>query len=201
MRGFRRCAVLVASVAMAACRSNESAGEEGAAVEADVTERLVAMDSAVPPEQSPADDGRPMDYLTAVLEYRVDMPRARRVGQARLGLIDAERRTPAVAAWRYLEQEHHPDPRATQARIDSVAEARAAVEAAGSTTREVVLTVLALKAALWVDELREQGVDIEMSANESNVALVRRNEPEIRRILGLGPDDPVAAMEVPTEPS
>jgi hypothetical protein len=173
-------APLAAVVLLAACGGGDESGGQAAAG-GDAAPKTAAP--APPPPPPPADEG-PIDEA-AIQSYRLEIGKMRRWKQAVANLMELKRTRPEVTEALEMNMEEF-DANQVVARINSVPEARRAIESAGISARDYVLTIPALVGALFVHGMREGGMNVGGSGpdiNEDNVKFVAEHQAEIEQMM------------------
>jgi hypothetical protein len=117
----------------------------------------------------------------AVSDYPLTMDRIRQMRQAGLNLAALQRERPDLA--KSMQMEGPPDPNRVHERLNSVPEAKAAVERAGLSTRDYALGMGALMQGMIVHRMRKAGMNPPMQADPENLEFIAAHETEIMQLL------------------
>ena len=117
----------------------------------------------------------------AISEYRLSMEKIRQLRQAGLNLAALQREHPELRG--QMQMEGPPDPNRMYERLNSIPQARAAVERSGMSTRDYTIGMGALMQGVIVHQMRKRGMTPPVQANEANVEFVAANETEIMQLL------------------
>ena len=117
----------------------------------------------------------------AISDYRLTMDRIRQMRQAGLNLAALQRERPDLA--KSMQMEGPPDPNRVHERLNSVPEAKAAVERAGLSTRDYALGMGALMQGMIVHRMRKAGMNPPVQANPENLEFIAAHETEIMQLL------------------
>jgi hypothetical protein len=117
----------------------------------------------------------------AIGDYRLSMDKIRQMRQAGLNLAALQREHPELRA--QMQMEGPPDPNRMYERLNSIPQARAAVERSGMSTRDYTLGMGALMQGVIVHQMRKRGMNPPVQANEANVEFIAANETEIMQLL------------------
>jgi len=117
----------------------------------------------------------------AISDYRLSMDKIRQMRQAGLNLAALQREHPELRA--QMQMEGPPDPNRMYERLNSIPQARAAVERSGMSTRDYTLGMGALMQGVIVHQMRKRGMNPPVQANEANVEFIADNETEIMQLL------------------
>lgn len=132
----------------------------------------------------------------AVSDYRLTMDRIRQMRQAGLNLAALQRERPDLA--KSMQMEGPPDPNRVHERLNSVPEAKAAVERAGLSTRDYALGMGALMQGMIVHRMRKAGMNPPMQADPENLEFIAEHETEIMQLLSSAAAE--AGATLPTRP-
>jgi hypothetical protein len=117
----------------------------------------------------------------AIGGYRLSMDKIRQLRQAGLNLAALQREHPELR--QQMQMEGPPDPNRMYERLNSIPQARAAVERSGMSTRDYTLGMGALMQGVMVHQMRKRGMNPPVQANEANVEFISENETEIMQLL------------------
>jgi hypothetical protein len=117
----------------------------------------------------------------AIGDYRLSMDKIRQMRQAGLNLAALQREHPELRA--QMQMEGPPDPNRMYERLNSIPQARAAVERSGMSTRDYTIGMGALMQGVIVHQMRKRGMSPPVQANEANVEFIAANETEIMQLL------------------
>lgn len=117
----------------------------------------------------------------AIGGYRLSMDKIRQMRQAGLNLAALQREHPELRG--QMQMEGPPDPNRMYERLNSIPQARAAVERSGMSTRDYTLGMGALMQGVIVHQMRKRGMNPPVQANEANVEFIAQNETEIMQML------------------
>jgi hypothetical protein len=143
-----------------------------------------ALDSAMDPREAVQAAGgvQPQGPVAvqALQDYQLTMPRIRQLVQGGQAIAALQARRPEL---RDSMRVNTMDPNLVYQRLNSIPDARAAVESAGLTPREYTVAMAALIQAAMVHEMRRAGRDPEVPVNEANVQFVKDNWEEIQTLM------------------
>ncbi|HEX8321340.1 hypothetical protein [Longimicrobium sp.] len=117
----------------------------------------------------------------AISGYRLSMDKIRQMRQAGLNLAALQREHPELRG--QMQMEGPPDPNRMYERLNSIPQARAAVERSGMSTRDYTIGMGALMQGVIVHQMRKRGMNPPVQANEANVEFIAANETEIMQLL------------------
>jgi hypothetical protein len=117
----------------------------------------------------------------AIDGYRLNMDKIRQMRQAGLNLAALQREHPELRG--QMQMEGPPDPNRMYERLNSIPQARAAVERSGMSTRDYTIGMGALMQGVIVHQMRKRGMNPPVQANEANVEFIAANETEIMQLL------------------
>jgi hypothetical protein len=146
------------------------------AAEAAPKERIQA-----PPPPPPNAEVKGPVSAQAIDGYRLSMDKIRQMRQAGLNLAALQREHPELAG--QMKMEGPPDPNRMYERLNSIPQARAAVERSGMSARDYTLGMGALMQGVIVHQMRKRGMNLPVQANEANVEFIAANETEIMQLL------------------
>lgn len=168
----------------AATAAAPNAAQQPAAPGAE-TNVAAAMDSAMTPAQAAevaaASQGAEGPVTVQALNsYQLTLPKLRALVQAGQNIGALQARRPELRDSMRIPTM---DPNLLYQKLNSVPDARAAVNSAGITPEEYALATSALIQATMVHEMRRRGETPQGQFNEANVAFVRDNFEEIQTIM------------------
>ncbi|HEY7766760.1 hypothetical protein [Longimicrobium sp.] len=117
----------------------------------------------------------------AIEDYRLSMDKIRQMRQAGLNLAALQREHPELAG--QMKMEGPPDPNRMYERLNSIPQARAAVERSGMSARDYTIGMGALMQGVIVHQMRKRGMNPPVQAKEANVEFIAANETEIMQLL------------------
>ena len=208
---FRRTLLSGAVLLLAACGGGDEAApkaESAAAAPAD-SARPSFNNPAAAPGATPADSAAPgtapaasaaagaardsamaAEILSApvtgpvnvqVIEgYRLTMDGMRKLARAGQNLGELQARRPELRDSMRLGAF---DPNGIYEKLNSIPDAREAIQRAGMTPREYATATAALMQAVMVAEMRKQGMQPKADVNEANVTFVTENWQEIQSLM------------------
>lgn len=135
---------------------------------------------APPPPPPDAEVNGPVSPA-AIDGYRLSMDKIRQMRQAGLNLAALQREHPELRG--QMQMEGPPDPNRMYERLNSIPQARAAVERSGMSTRDYTIGMGALMQGVIVHQMRKRGMNPPVQANEANVEFIAANEMEIMQML------------------
>jgi hypothetical protein len=140
-----------------------------------------ARDSAMAAQIMDAPVTGPVN-VQALGNYQLTMDDVRKLGRAAQNIGALTERRPEL---RDSLSVGGFDPNAIYERLNSIPEARAAVEQAGMTPRQYVTAMSALMQASLVIGMRERGVTLpaQVPVNQANVEFLEDNREEIQRLM------------------
>jgi hypothetical protein len=142
------------------------------------------LDSAMTPaEAAKVAEGMPTKgpvEVASLSDYRLTMPKIRQLVQGGQAIAALQARRPEL---RDSMRINTMDPNLVYQRLNSIPDARAAVESAGLSAREYTVAMAALIQAAMVHEMRRAGRDPQVPVNEANVTFVGENWEEIQTVM------------------